>query len=140
MKRIDERYEEWLEIRNHGGGGIPDKYPKLTWFMEDLLGMSFYDDKAAAEFGFIFWLVMSSVYEHDTLELFKDEESYLMFVMVANFLNLKWMIDWGTSIRSPWFIYDQSPIRGEDEMTYLLKVFLSGEVREKFEEERTDDN
>lgn len=108
------------------------KQQRLEFVVDQLFNMITYDSEVSCIFGRQLIEVMRVIYNRTSYDYIKDDNKYLIFILVANVLNDCGMIEWGTSIRGCWFIQkdniqfpgldDNEVYQMEDEKDYLKLI------------------
>lgn len=76
---------------------------KESFIAGECFGIITYDDELTKRYGCIIKEIIIAIDEKRNYEYMNNDEDYNKFVIVANLLNYKGLVEWGTSIRGCWF-------------------------------------
>lgn len=76
---------------------------KYDMFVEGIMGLTTYDSGLNKEFAISIIEVINVIFERKTFEYIDDYHNYKKYILVAQILNQKGWLEWGTSIRGAWF-------------------------------------
>ena len=106
---IEKACRESFNIAVQNGEKYTYEDYKKIYVCDDIFEFTTYDDGLSLKFGEIFIDVCKAIKENETSEYFQiDDKHYWDFILTVNLLNEKNAIEWGTSIRCPWFDYSES--------------------------------
>lgn len=82
---------------------------KHIYVCDEIFEFATYDDSLSLHFGKIFVDVCKAINNNKTSDYFQvDDKHYWDYILTVNLLSEKNAIEWGTSIRCPWFDFSEN--------------------------------
>lgn len=126
LEKLDKDFKSFLAHCKE----TQEEYSKnellFIWFAEYIIYIVTYDDSLSAELGEELYKVCKAIINKTEEEYLNDSvEKYKKYIVCLNIINncdSEEVLDWGTSIRHPWFSYDSNKaILIENAVKYLDK-------------------
>ncbi len=126
-------FEDYLTILKEKGAQLEYLDSLYSYLADEIFGYISYDDDLSIKKGKEFYNIIDAIL-NQTQSKIVNSELYPEYITNLNLMQASsTKLDWGTSIRYPWFVYDEDNSWKKEEYDQMISIY--NKIKEQLENE-----